>query len=102
MAGSIGQSRIPSMSVFGEKPTTSAVVLLEPSTGRWAVSTNRSDNHACALESNFRNLRRRFGIIWWNMVFGGTETIEDLLDQFWNWPLLNRLISLEFRWIEQP
>ena len=60
---------------------TGAVGLLEPSTGRWpcnAVSTNRSDNHTCALEPNFRIFRRKFRMIWWNMVFGRTTPVGDL------------------------
>lgn len=52
----LGKVAFPSMSIFGKKPTISAVVLLEPSTGRWLYSALANiyfDPHSYALESTF-------------------------------------------------
>lgn len=55
-AARLGEVAFLSMSVFGKKPTISAVVLLKPSTGRWPRGTLAKtdyDPHTLALESSF-------------------------------------------------
>lgn len=54
ICGRVGRSRIPLDVSFGEKPKTSAIVLLESSTGRWlcnSLAKSEYDPHIFALES---------------------------------------------------